>query len=459
MMIEEHRANASNVEGLQQTSTTIIDIVNEIKSINNLFRPTPEDSPAIIEQPSAELIDGIIQTIATCTTIDEFIQRTFPAAAPMSDGGAGDLFPSTDTQLLTMLQLIVTKINNAPEFKVVPASKLEIDQGLMSYIKSQIRDCFQELGEREKFTHDLDSQIMSIGPESMTFFSPMTNTWTDGPDQTFPGIQDFNLSTVYARGHVYLFGTGDNYDSYSRFSLATRQWEHSPVPSLENGFYCSACYDGDKIIYVIGNETGHQDNAKIFSFNIDTQQLVHVGKFDARLTIMPSYVDYHNQVLYSIDVATMGENDIASTECIDTFNLITKDQATIPLPGSVYSSVSDGQGMLYMIVWTPEQTAFISLSLTSQEIVYLTDVPPPAEGRRRAYKGLLCSSSEKGTLYLLEGQDSNYRYSIDNGQWTKIVDNDTSISHTSQGKLHHHTLSDKGHAGLGHGLYHKLIDI
>ncbi|GAM24404.1 hypothetical protein SAMD00019534_075790 [Acytostelium subglobosum LB1] len=110
LIAEEHRSNAPIIDRLQQTTTSIRDIVKEIKSINNLFRPSTEDNTLYNDSyADGSEEDDMVHTIASCSSMDQYIERSFPApSSGQSVAVDGLIASSSDTQVLTMMQNILS---------------------------------------------------------------------------------------------------------------------------------------------------------------------------------------------------------------------------------------------------------------------------------------------------------------------------------------------------------------
>ncbi|GAM22107.1 hypothetical protein SAMD00019534_052820 [Acytostelium subglobosum LB1] len=388
LVIEEHRITSPLNDKIQQTSSTIHDIINEIKNINSLF------SQSTTKTDDLE-INEIIQSIKSSTSPKEFIDKTFPTTTTTTTSTSTEV---TDIELLTMIKNHVNQMNTTIHVLTRPY-KVVIDQDMIDSVKDEIRSLTKLMEPIEHFTHDLDGQIMCIENENVSLFSPATNGWTDVDGDSFEKANYF-CSSVYARGHVYVFGPRDDCPStYSRFSLVTRKWQYDiPMAGVRGGRLCSVCFDGDKYIYLVGGTTidvwPQVNFNRVDCFNIETQE-------------------------FSIDSITIS---------IIEFNLASKKSTFIKgiIPETALSVVFDGNDRIYIFL----MHRFISMSLLAVDkaktIRELT--PPPANplyGEEKwARNTLVYYTPEQGTILNLQGTGNNYRYSIKLDEWTKINDND-----------------------------------
>ncbi|GAM22096.1 hypothetical protein SAMD00019534_052710 [Acytostelium subglobosum LB1] len=181
----------------------------------------------------------------------------------------------------------------------------------MDSVKDQLRSLFKLLEPTEHFTHDLDGQVMCIENGSYSFFTPSTNQWISiqsyKPDERpFEEIVDMAMSTVYARGYVYVFGPRDYTSStYSRFSLVTRKWQLDiPMVGVAASTEVATFYDGGKLIYLLGGtstysfEHGTIRLNRIDSFNIETPQFSRVGVLQK--PVARGFAVFNNNILYYI---------------------------------------------------------------------------------------------------------------------------------------------------------------
>ncbi|GAM21861.1 hypothetical protein SAMD00019534_050360 [Acytostelium subglobosum LB1] len=370
LIIEEHKINSILNDRVQQTSSTIHDIINEIKSINEIFKPSSGVSDKV---DGVNDDNNITQTIRSCQSLDQFIEQAFPTT---SSGINQDVsITITDNELLTLIQRNV-QMSTTSKYQLTRSIRLDIDTDTLDDIKKQIPSCFQLLEDTDKFTADLDHHVMVYKTDEYSLFSPMTNTWTVIKEG---GIYNGAYhSAVYAHGYIYMFGgQKDDLTKYCRFSIATREWQRNiPIVGVSGGTFIHTCYDGDRHIYLIGGEDDECIGAltRLASFNIDTQQFTHVGDFN--LSLYPDTTIIYSNVIYAFI-----DSEDKERIHIQSFNVITKQQDEYALmPGRNGSDV---------------------------------------------FNDILCRcTSEPGTLMLLNGKDMNYQYSIKLDEWSKINDND-----------------------------------
>ncbi|GAM22064.1 hypothetical protein SAMD00019534_052390 [Acytostelium subglobosum LB1] len=443
LVIEEHKITSPINDKLQQTSTIIHNIINEIKNINNIFRPiitttttsttkcstTSDDDVLDFDFELDIAMSDIVRSITSCDSIDQFIDQAIPtqsstsssSTTPSSCDSTQTSVTDNDIELLITIQGIVEAMNTTQHQLVRPCT-VEVDTDMLDSIKDHLQSCFRLLDDNddaEKYTHGLDHHVMCIGQDSYSLFNPISNEWTHVRDEGNKNIEYLFMSTVYARGRVYLFGGGINDEAeqalYSRFNLDSRRWDlQQSIDNVSGGYTIASCYDGNQLIYLVGGISGSTYLTRVDSFNIDTQQFTHVGDLNQELTA--TYLVHHDNILYCI--GGRSKDNPLSGKCIYTFNLTTKEQTTVDLPTYVTSYCHDGRGMLYLY-----SKAFNRMSLSTMELVTLA-TPPHCPLRMNNMVYSSTSPSREETILLLQGHDFNFRYSIKHNEWTKINDND-----------------------------------
>ncbi|GAM21863.1 hypothetical protein SAMD00019534_050380 [Acytostelium subglobosum LB1] len=372
-IIEEHKIYSILDDRVQQTSSIIHDIINEIKSINEIFRPSTT-STCVIDKVDGGISADITQTIRSCESLDQFIEQAFPTTSPGLN--LDDSTMITNNELLTLLQRNV-QMSTTSKYQLTRSIRLDIDTDTLDDIKKQIKSCFQLLEDSDKFTADLDHHVMCLGSGEYSMFSPMTNTWKLVNEKVIENIDDGTYKTfVYARGYVYMFGGyGDDFTTYSRFSLATREWQRSPMVGIPGGTYMTSCYDGDRHIYLLGGN-GDDENVedvaltRIACFDIDTQQFTHVGDFKDAPRADAAII--HSNVIYSIDSPQLIRVNEQPRIVIKSFNVVTKqeDEYTL-MQGNMGSCVHFGHNKILKLLWTnlkQQSTTHQSLIETKNEV-------------------------------------------------------------------------------------------
>ncbi|GAM22097.1 hypothetical protein SAMD00019534_052720 [Acytostelium subglobosum LB1] len=313
LVIEEHKITSQLNDRLQQTSSTIDNIINEIKSINTLFKHT---STCKFDRDVTDTDDGhdslsLAQSITSCTSLDQFMDQTFPTTATSTSNGSE--ITITDMALLTLVQSNVERMNNVQHLIHRPCTVI-INSTIMNSIKEQLSSCFRIYEPYRKYTHDFDGMIMCIELKAYSLFSPTTHTWTLFEQEHEDVIvSNRGFAHVYARGNIYLFGGFKNATTYSRFSLADRKWHHQNQmvgvdDDMEGRENIGLCYNGDQLIYLVGGtEPDGTLSSRIDSFNIDTQRYTHIGDLIGGIT--HAFVALRNNVLHCIQLASDDDDD------------------------------------------------------------------------------------------------------------------------------------------------------
>ncbi|GAM22108.1 hypothetical protein SAMD00019534_052830 [Acytostelium subglobosum LB1] len=425
LVIEEHRITSILNDKIQQTSSTIHDIINQIKNINTIFKPS--STTCKFNDDDSINDDEIIQSITTCSSLDHFTDQTFPTTTSMPSETDSVTINITDIELLRLVQRNINQINSAPHIMTKPVT-VDIDTKTLDSIKEQLRSCFQLLEVTEKYTHDIDGQVMSIDIECYTLYSPITNTWTKVQNGV---VFEYSSTAVYARGNVYLFGGQGSEPTYSRYSLADRQWHHNlPMvgEGVQSGLEASLCYDGDRTIYLVGGEI--QDAmgeiikrmTRIDSFNIETLEFKHIGDFKYPSSL--AFVIHHNNILYLFDGCIYLEfQDGEQFGCYFTYDLATKEENTIKMGTTMESLAYDGEGNVYIIY--KDDGKFFHYSILTKIGTELMAPPPAPQHQEEEFgRNLIWYTPEKGTILYLRGKGMNCKYSTRLNQWTELQDDD-----------------------------------
>ncbi|GAM23310.1 hypothetical protein SAMD00019534_064850 [Acytostelium subglobosum LB1] len=397
IILQEHRINSQINDRVHQTSSAINDIINEIESINNVFRSSKNKINDGME------MDNIVQLITSSTTIDQFIDQSFTSTSPNSDQPIE--ISNSSNELLALVQQSV-RLKYESHFKHIPRCLVDIDHDTLDGIKHQLRTCFELL---EETAHNRNC-LMVISEATISIYSPFSDTWSLLDHK--PKKWETSLTSVYARGKVYLFSGNEEPSTFAWYSLDDGQWyNYDILEDNSDDYEAASYYDGDKLIYIA--TTDDEDESWIYTFNIETQQFSCIGQ-------LPMYCDsrYHfviNNQLIFVDAVLNRKDEEDSSQTVEFFNLATLQiEKSYPLPWPVNTCCFDGKDILYMLSMVGE---FLSISLVTGKITHRASPPGPVE------TNTLSCGPEKGTLILLQGPNKNFRYSIRKNEWTCIADN------------------------------------
>ncbi|GAM27125.1 hypothetical protein SAMD00019534_103000 [Acytostelium subglobosum LB1] len=313
LMAQEHKVKGPITLQMEQTRSTINNIINEISDINSIInrsRPPPKDN-------SDTNISKVIQSITTCSSVDEFIQE--------DDDDNNNQLNDNELMLLVKSHAKHMELNQYDLLDESPSNhQLETIKNNVRSTKDKIQACIdliEQVPHTESFHNHIFSRIDNDDDsdnEEMSFLSLETNRHTK-IKRNFGDLIRTSASTIYARGNVYYFG-GDDEDTFMRYTIADGQLlEEEQLVGIPGGDDIGLCYDGDKLIYLVGGLSNDNFLTRVDSFNIDTHECKNVGRLPFRF--FQSTVYYHNNTLYVFNAdAGPGEPQLKPM----AFNLLTK---------------------------------------------------------------------------------------------------------------------------------------
>ncbi|GAM25416.1 hypothetical protein SAMD00019534_085910 [Acytostelium subglobosum LB1] len=415
-MAQEHRAKIPINQQISHAKSTINKIINEIKQVNHIINNnsnielTSDNNSNDNDDDSSEDITKFIESITSCTSIDEFTKSLLGAV----NQDHNDQESPNDHELLSMISRHSKHMKIEPYDKEPKKLRVLADVKVLNGIKKQIESCFELIDE-----HELDGQIIAMGNNSSGFssFSLETHKWTRITPILDRPINTTYLSLKYVRGNIYSFGGLGNPNVYSRFSLAERKLYHMDMPDGFAGSCLPTCYDGDHYIYIVGgievDPITRKEKARfdrVDRFNIDTGQFDHIGN----LTFKPMIADtfFHNNLIHV--VYPFG---------VYTFNVDSGETKEIlkytPLRHNM--NCFDGVDNIYMM----NNLSFSRFSLSTKQSVQLPLFEGIESGRNIVYV-----KSHDSIIYF-GGTGKNHQYSISDNKWTLINDNDERAKHQS----------------------------
>ncbi|GAM25618.1 hypothetical protein SAMD00019534_087930, partial [Acytostelium subglobosum LB1] len=300
------------------------------------------------------------------------------------------------------------------------ACRLKIDLDLKD-VKEKLNDWFTilEPGRAGSWA----GNILSLGFGSNALFSLETSVWRtiDFSARSYSCVTN---SVVYAHGNIYVFG-GYEEPQYSRYSIFEEQEHTAPMTGLQASINLSACYNGDKYIYLFGgdDETGYKGN-QVDRFNIFTHQFESVGTLPFQLSNACTH--FHKQSNSIIVVCKDGT--------VHSFNLNTLATALLmdPPDEEEYNITScfDGHDNLYMLAYDCDGNGdFYRYKLSTKEITILSSYD-----RRRLHQEFRIIYHQPFGIMLVGGYGYTLIYSVDDDEWSLLdTDNDEAGSRGSQG--------------------------
>ncbi|GAM28216.1 hypothetical protein SAMD00019534_113920 [Acytostelium subglobosum LB1] len=283
IMAQEYRVKKPIEDQMEKIQSTIKDIIKEIKDINHLINMAypPEyfggDDHAQTGHRDEVEMSQVIQSIATCSTIDQY-------AISLHGQFVGKRLALGDIELLSMVTRHAQHTRDVPYDDgdaLLRARRVNTDIDKLNGIKKQIEECFQII-DTPGVVETIRGGIISMKQQQCSFFSKDSDTWTEIGDTLQGNLHGVFHSVIYAHNNIYVFGGFFVPFKFLRYSLADRQCYKADIAGIDECNATSLCYDGDKYIYIIG---GYNRNIRAYlkrldRFDIDTQQFTRVGRIE-----------------------------------------------------------------------------------------------------------------------------------------------------------------------------------
>ncbi|GAM24691.1 hypothetical protein SAMD00019534_078660 [Acytostelium subglobosum LB1] len=271
LMMKEQSLKKQLDDELDKTTTSINNIINEIANINahvtynnnvNDSNHNDDDGDGI------DVMSTLVRSIHTSKTMDQFIDKQFKLSD--DDGMCGD------DQLLDFVRR-ASQATQADHTVTKPIG-IEFDSYLLERDFRGLIDKYIIEKTPIRIGHGFRNHIFSLRKDSCSMLSLDTGEWTVIDDKCTPRFGILR-SVVYARDSVYVFGGHGSPNTYSRFSLIDQKWHNDlEIIGVDGGRNISTCFDGDKLIYLVGGFHNDMMLHRIDCFNIDTQQFSSVGR-------------------------------------------------------------------------------------------------------------------------------------------------------------------------------------
>ncbi|GAM24699.1 hypothetical protein SAMD00019534_078740, partial [Acytostelium subglobosum LB1] len=364
LMMEEQKLKKELDDELDKTTTSINNIINEIAIITaHVTYNNVNDSYHNVEDgDGVEIMSQLVRSIQTSKSMDQFIDKQFKSC--------DDDVTIGDDQLLD----IVRRASQA-------------------------------------------TQAVHV----VTMYSLDTGEWTVIDDKCTPRERIFR-SVVYARDSVYVFGGTGSANTYSRFSLIDQKWHNDlEIIGVDGGESISTCYDGDKLIYLVGGFHNDKLLDRIDCFNIDTQQFSSVGRLNVPTRASHSFFD--NKMIVVIGGNVDVECKVSLTDIL-SFNIDTKKcyvfLKTEFHPDEELTSCYDDYDHVFIMGDKSSILVDLSNKNSTQRI-------------RMNSSGLPCVYTQSQGIVALGGNGENQRFSEMQCKWIQHEDNDPVKSRASFG--------------------------
>ncbi|GAM19455.1 hypothetical protein SAMD00019534_026300 [Acytostelium subglobosum LB1] len=394
IVAQEHQAKKTINEKKELIQSTINNIIKETNNINHIIDPSLSSLSSNNNNNNDEDdVSQMISLFTSCTSVDQFINNSTQITLANQSSKAED--GTSDHELLSMI------INHIKHTQQVPyddqlrstivASRVNTDAVKLNDIKKQLESCFKLINDKEEAPKVVAKEpirpghILSLSSTRSPMLSLQTMQWTQSAFAFKTNGREFIASvmtaSVFARRSVYLFGGSSAFGIYTRLSLADNQLHEAPMDGIAPARMITACYDGDKNIYLIGGFDIHDHFInRVDCLNIDTQQFSHVGSL---LHVVGEAAVYFNK----------GKLIILGGETSPHYHLVrniisydVNTQATEVLAHAILNnpddpSCFDGGDNIYIL--TGE--SFIRFTLSTRETAILTrKEDPPINPKKRS---------------------------------------------------------------------------
>ncbi|GAM27753.1 hypothetical protein SAMD00019534_109290 [Acytostelium subglobosum LB1] len=174
-----------------------------------------------------------------------------------------------------------------------------------------------------KAGHGWSNHIVGFYDGGTCIFNPTSSTWVHSNKNALFMRNGIQCSSVYARDNIYVFGgDGPNIeDSYVWYSLVDQKWSIKNIvgPSVEGGSNISACFDGQRFIYLVGGtHKGYLLN-RVDCFDVETGTFRHVGTLPYHFKSAVSF--FQNGIIYIVGGYDKEDKNLGAIFTFNTLNL------------------------------------------------------------------------------------------------------------------------------------------
>ncbi|GAM20115.1 hypothetical protein SAMD00019534_032900 [Acytostelium subglobosum LB1] len=416
LVVEEHKVTSPLIREMDLTHATILEIVKELADIDNIVKVSSNGAGSEImcaPRNGGEVVvgmdrDQLAQSIKECNNIETFMEMAFPSTEESE--------PCSDHELLTIVQQALKQMD-VLSYPDTHQFRIKTDCPKLGDIKRQIQSCFKIID-----SHEFHNSTFSFGQHACSLFNPATQcaiVLKDG----FKPRTGILTAMISARESLYVFGGMESPGTYSRFTLADHQWTNdNPMSGIESGYGISACFDGDKHIYLVGGM--HPNDSymnRVDCFDIETQKFRHIGQLPVSLGSAHTF--FHDGKVYVVGGFYSTNNQHGM---ILSFNINTLVCEVIvnglDLGSNVISCCFDGDSNVYIYT-----NCFFRVSLVNK---LRNNLSPVTVSRSNGYHqesqvltgpNLIFYDKEYGILFL-RGKGNNFQYSVTDNKWVALSD-------------------------------------
>ncbi|GAM24722.1 hypothetical protein SAMD00019534_078970 [Acytostelium subglobosum LB1] len=206
--------------------------------------------------------------------------------------------------------------------------QIDIDSFILeTSIRDTIAKCIQ-IQTAPRVEHRFRNHIFSLGRDSCSIYALDTGEWTVLNDKHTTRDCIFR-SVEYARSKVYVFGSRGSPNTYSRYSLVDQKWlDDIEIIGVDGGESISTCYDGNKLIYLVGGCNDGNMLDRVDCFNIETEQFTNIGRLTS--PVIDSHSIYHENKIFVIGGFVDAQSTVSLVDIL-SFDILSK-KCDEPIP-------------------------------------------------------------------------------------------------------------------------------
>ncbi|EGG23009.1 hypothetical protein DFA_05139 [Cavenderia fasciculata] len=199
--------------------------------------------------------------------------------------------------------------------------------------------------------------------QSYEVYDIIIDQWTKNMGRSFNKARDFARESIVLAGNhnLYAFGGAKSPLTLECFNMHSGQSVESPLNQLR-GMGISACYDGERYIYLAGGHYYNNNNAKdIVSYDLVEQYDTHTNRFTTfrahlERPVSRSLSIYHNRTIYLLGCTSVTSQQVGHLRSVLEINITSGECRSYPLMTKEHSSFAnidaccfDGTQYIYMI--------------------------------------------------------------------------------------------------------------
>ncbi|EFA83300.1 hypothetical protein PPL_04090 [Heterostelium album PN500] len=417
LVVEEHKLKVPIVSGKAQLEQQIdkqIMVMKSLNSINNRITSIqPKDNIDQSDSQSSSLsispdttesyqISTIITSISQSSNHNEFIQNNKNTVFYMD--GTNKL-NNDDHSILNILleHNSILKLNSVSEYDQQPKPQqyqFIVSKAQINLIKNQIQSSIK----LKLFNQNRQSYILSTDTNDIKniHFEKQNIEMTN----TFPYNSGVNVGDF-----IYMFGgLKTKHNNFTKYSIGNKSLETNEMKGIDKCSFVSACYDGHDHIYLF--DRYNSPKASIYRYNINS------STFEKYSTINLDATCHHFTFFFKDFIYVF----TPAIQKILKFDINNKSTIDLPIGVPKYTSrgvCTDGNGNIYV----QSELGLHRINIETYEIKIFDNSKTKTDSNHSL---IYLSIDGQSYIYSLRGKDRNFMFSIENGTWEKILQDDQS---------------------------------